>query len=65
MASGPCHFCKECRVSEPCRFPERARPAMEACGVDVFATVRAAGWELRVVRSEDETAHYFGLVLID
>ena len=65
MASGPCHLCKSCQLSGPCRFPERARPAMEACGVDVFATVRAAGWQLRVVRSERETAHYFGLVLVD
>jgi predicted metal-binding protein len=65
MASGPCHLCKQCRLEGPCRFPERSRPAMEACGVDVFATVRAAGWELRVVRSEQETAHYFGLVLVD
>jgi len=65
MASGPCRLCKECRLDGPCRHPDRARPAMEACGVDVFATVRAAGWELRVVRTEQETAHYFGLVLVD
>ncbi len=65
MASGPCHRCKSCRLAGGCRHPEKARPAMEACGVDVFSTVRAAGWQLRVVRSEDETAHYFGLVLVD
>jgi len=65
MASGPCRFCKQCNLDGPCRFPERARPAMEACGVDVFSTVRAAGWDLRVVRSESETPHYFGLVLVD
>lgn len=28
-----------------CRFPQRARPAMEAVGVDVLSLVRNAGWE--------------------
>ena len=65
MASGPCRLCRRCRLAGPCRFPDRARPALEACGVDVFATVRAAGWKLRVVRSRSGTAHYFGLVLVD
>jgi predicted metal-binding protein len=65
MASGPCRLCRSCDPEEPCRYPERARPAMEACGIDVFSTVRAAGWEIEVVRSEEDTPHYFGLVLVD
>jgi len=28
-----------------CRFPQRARPAMEAVGMDVLSLVRNAGWE--------------------
>ncbi|MFB0533770.1 MAG: DUF2284 domain-containing protein [Anaerolineae bacterium] len=28
-----------------CRFPHRARPAMEAMGIDVIALVNKAGWE--------------------
>ncbi len=28
-----------------CRFPHRARPAMEAVGMDVIALVNRAGWE--------------------
>ena len=28
-----------------CRFPHRARPAMEAAGMDVIALVNEAGWE--------------------
>ena len=65
MASGPCRLCAECDPDEPCEHPDRARPAMEACGIDVFATVRAAGWKIEVVRSEEDTPHYFGLVLVD
>ena len=29
-----------------CRFPHRARPAMEAVGIDVVALVREVGWEI-------------------
>ena len=28
-----------------CRFPHRARPAMEAMGIDVISTINQAGWE--------------------
>jgi len=28
-----------------CRFPHRARPAMEAVGMDVFALINRVGWE--------------------
>jgi predicted metal-binding protein len=29
-----------------CRFPHRARPAMEAVGIDVVSLVRKVGWEI-------------------
>ena len=29
-----------------CRFPHRARPAMEAVGIDVVSLARKAGWEI-------------------
>ena len=41
------------------------RPSMEACGIDVFATVRAAGWEIEVVRDHDDSYRFFALVLVD
>ncbi len=65
MASGPCRLCKQCDLEGACRNPEQARPSMEGCGIDVYTTVRAAGWELEVVRSTEETPHFFGLVLVD
>jgi predicted metal-binding protein len=65
FASGPCGLCAECDPDEACSHPDRARPAMEACGIDVYATVRAAGWEIEVVRTEEDTPHFFGLVLVD
>lgn len=65
LASGPCELCERCNVKEAiCRKPDQARPSMEACGIDVYATARSAGFGINVVRSRDETPTYYGLVLI-
>jgi predicted metal-binding protein len=65
MGAGPCKICKECAFQEGCRKPELARPALESCGIDVFATARRHGFSINVVRDENDAQHYFGLVLID
>jgi predicted metal-binding protein len=65
MGAGPCRLCKECAFEEGCRYPELARPAMESCGIDVFATARRHGFTIEVVRDDHDAQHYFGLVLID
>ena len=38
---------------------------MEAYGIDVFATARANGFPIEVVRDEEDEQHHNGLVLID
>ncbi len=65
LGAGPCQLCGECAMEKGCRHPEQARPAMEACGIDVFATARKHGFEIDVVRGPDDPQHYFGLVLVD
>ena len=65
LGAGPCTLCKECAFDEGCRHPNDARPAMEACGIDVFATVRENGFVVNVVRKRTDPQHYFGLVLVD
>jgi len=66
LGAGPCYFCKQCSVEEgQCRHAERARPAMEACGIDVFSTVRKAGFPIEVVRSRRQCPNYYGLILVD
>lgn len=65
FASGPCRLCAECNVGGDCRHPDEARPAMEASGIDVFATVRANGFEIEVLTDACEKGHYFGMVLIE
>lgn len=64
MGSGPCHLCsKKCPKS--CRHPGKARPAMEACGIDVFTTVRANGFPIEALNTKDCQGNYYGLVLIE
>ena len=65
LGAGPCTLCDECHFEAGCPHPDEARPAMEACGIDVFATVRKHGFVIDVVRSARDRQHYFGLVLID
>ncbi len=66
LGAGPCYFCETCVLQEgPCQHAERARPAMEACGIDVFTTARKAGFLIEVVRNERQCPNYFGLILVD
>ena len=65
LGAGPCPLCKSCAFDEGCRHPHKARPAMEACGIDVFATARKHGFPLDVVRNHGDEQHYYGLVLVD
>jgi len=64
MGSGPCNLCSTCNVKRPCVNPD-ARPAMEACGIDVFQTVRNHGLPIEVLTSTACKPNYYGLVLIE
>ena len=65
MGCGPCRLCRTCDTDRPCRHPIEARPAMEACGIDVYQTAANAGWKLRVVRNWGDTMTMLGLVLLE
>jgi len=66
LGAGPCYFCKECNLKEKwCRHSDRARPAMEACGIDVFSTVKKVGFPIEVVRQRHQCPNYYGLILVD
>ena len=64
MGSGPCHLCDTCGLDE-CQHADEARPAMEACGIDVYATVRANGFTIETVKDRKQTPDFFGLVLVE
>jgi predicted metal-binding protein len=74
FAAGECSLCvpaNRCAVLEgnECRHPLRARPAMEACGFDVFAIAEKVGWDIvpigHMSRVQDiHCASLIGLVLV-
>jgi predicted metal-binding protein len=60
-----------CQVlkGEKCRFPLKARPSMEAVGIDVYRLIAASGWEIYPYGSDANpedipVANLTGLVLI-
>ena len=66
LGAGPCYFCKSCPTETcKCRHSEKARPSMEACGIDVFSTVRQFGLPINVVSSRKQCPNFYGLLLVD
>jgi predicted metal-binding protein len=65
FGSGPCRLCPRCDTKARCKYPDIARPSMEACGMDVFATVRANGFHIEVVRTKRQRGDYYGVILVD
>jgi predicted metal-binding protein len=65
VGSGPCKRCQTCNTAERCLKATRARPSMEACGIDVFRTVREHGFPIQVLTSRDDRRDSYGLVLVE
>ena len=64
MGEGPCVQCSECSLEEGCKFPYEARPAMEACGIDVYQTLKNNGITIEVAKTTDSPHRHHGLVLV-
>ncbi len=65
MGSGPCTLCEKCNSSGQCVHGSRARPSMEACGIDVFKTAREHGLFISVLRDRQQERHSYGLILVE
>jgi predicted metal-binding protein len=65
MGAGPCRLCARCDVTSLCKHADKARPSMEACGIDVFSTVRANGFAIDTLDTTRCRANYFGIVLLE
>lgn len=64
FGAGLCNLCKSC-PEDGCKHPDKARPSMEACGIDVFSTARNNGYPIEVVVNESSDQNYYGLLLIE
>jgi len=65
LGDGPCRFCRDCNLTGDCRHPEQARPSMESCGIDVYATARNSGIRLEVATRRDGPSKHINLILLD
>ncbi len=66
LIGGHCRLCKECNVKRGnsiCSKPFKARPSMEALGIDVFETCKKAGAPIRFP-AENKIVRV-GLILLD
>jgi predicted metal-binding protein len=63
MGAGPCFLCEKC--PKFCRHLTEARPSMEACGIDVYKTVRAHGFPIEVLKTKNCKFNFYGLILIE
>jgi predicted metal-binding protein len=73
-AAGTCGLCTSCPAEDienptayskrACRYQRKARPAMEACGINVFQTARKAGYDIDVVKEKGDSFKNFGLLLL-
>jgi predicted metal-binding protein len=64
LGDGPCRLCDKCNL-ERCIHPRDARPSMEACGIDVYATARGNGFPIEVVKDRTCDQNYYGVILVD
>ncbi|MBZ0158270.1 MAG: DUF2284 domain-containing protein [Alphaproteobacteria bacterium] len=63
--AGPCSLCDTCATEGPCRNTRDSRPSMEGAGIDVFETVRRAGFALRTLGKKDDFIKYYALLLLE
>ncbi|EEG76257.1 DUF2284 domain-containing protein [Dethiobacter alkaliphilus] len=60
-----CGYCSNCPGSRTeCLLPVQSRPAADALGIDVFATVQQAGYPMEVLKEYHETMHRYAFLLI-
>ena len=64
LKAGRCRLCDECTLTR-CRHPDLARPAAEACGIDVMALAHDNGFDSHVLRGPVKEFAIYGLVLVE
>lgn len=77
MGATPCTLCDTCVIREKsnnsriddfraleCKHKDIMRPPMDAFGIDMFQTVKNAGYSIRVLKSYTDAADLYAMVLI-
>ena len=64
LKAGRCRLCEKCNLQH-CVNPTKARPSLEACGIDVFALARDNGFGMDVVTGPITKLEIYGMVLVE
>jgi predicted metal-binding protein len=65
MGGGFCRLCEECDTTGLCKHGDKARPSMEACGINVYKTARDNGFRIEPVRTYEDERNYYGVILVE
>ena len=65
LGAQPCNLCDPCTISTFCQYPEKARPTLQACGIDVNTTVSNNGWTEVIQHKPCSDFHPIGIILLN
>ncbi len=65
LSAQPCDLCEPCTIATHCQYPDKARPTLQACGIDVNETIHNNGWDDLGPQTPCAPTHAIGMVLID
>lgn len=61
-----CNLCRSCREKKKdCKLPKMSRPTPEALGIDVYTTVRKAGYPIQVLSDYSQKMNRYAFLLIE
>ncbi|MCD7974483.1 MAG: DUF2284 domain-containing protein [Phascolarctobacterium sp.] len=64
LKAGRCTLCEKCNLVK-CVNPTKARPSLEACGIDVFALAGDNGFQMKTITGPISELKVYGMVLIE
>ena len=64
LGAQPCNLCDPCTISTFCQYPEKARPTLQAFGIDVQSTIDKNGWTDLSNQIPCSDSHTIGMVLL-
>ncbi|MGD2269396.1 MAG: DUF2284 domain-containing protein [Desulfobacterales bacterium] len=65
FAMALCVQCEECAFPDPCLYPHKARPAMDAYGVDIAKTLEPLGFKVEFDKEGKLHPAWYCMILLD
>lgn len=65
LCSRACDLCETCTIDTFCKYPEKARPTLQGCGIDVQRTAFINGWGDVSPNKPCADMQNIGMVLLD